>query len=114
MPLTACRTRVSFRRRFVIPFFPFFPGTELRGFMEEVETMKAERDVVESELKALNDPSASSNMRETFLKVWILAEERRGERSRAEQGRTEQGSAAWGTRGRTFATDGMAVPKFMA
>ena len=37
--------------------------------MEEVETMKAERDVVESELKSLNDPSASSNMRETFLKV---------------------------------------------
>ena len=37
--------------------------------MEEVETMKAERDVIESELKGLNDPTASSNMRETFLKV---------------------------------------------
>ena len=46
---------------------------ELRGYMEEVETMKAERDVVESELKALNDPSASSNMRETFLKVMVLS-----------------------------------------
>merc|ERR1719431_1885163 len=43
--------------------------SELRGFMEEVETMKAERDAIESELKGLNDPSASSNMRETFLKA---------------------------------------------
>ena len=47
--------------------------SELRGYMEEVETMKAERDVVESELKALNDPCASSNMRETFLKVMVLS-----------------------------------------
>ena len=54
--------------------------------MEEVETMKVERDVVESELKALNDPSASSNMRETFLKVWILAERGGAGRGGAEQG----------------------------
>ena len=56
----------------ILPSFsPLPPFPELQGFMEEVETIKGERDVIESELKGLNDPSACSNIRETFLKVRI-------------------------------------------